>query len=232
MNNSAIYTLVSNLLFGFQMAQGLFNSLLDIAQDQVENMRPWMILRAEDSSQSVNSSSVFTTAIPLNANFRRWYGRNPIKLVDTNNNPLPFSEVPLANKFDYRLTGQKFFTDYVGKNLYLCGTLTQSYTVHQFFIKKGTQVSANANNVWDFDTYGYSYSPLLGFLIAMQYKGVDYDLVNLQNAGELGKQAAAILTGMVSWDGELQAAGQIGVDPFGQDTGGWSATAGGGRIGG
>lgn len=237
MNRTAIYNFVTSLLFGYQMDETTFEAFLDVAQDQVEISRPWIVLRAEDSSLSVGTSNDFTVAFtiaPTNSDFSRWIQATPtgapIVLTDSQNNPQGFLEVPLAQKFSYKDAGAKLFCDYGLKKFYLCGKITQSYTIHQFYLKKSAQVSANANNIWLFDSYGYSFSKVLGFLIALQWKGVDYDIINLQNAGELGKAAAGILDQMTRWDSELQQSMQAGKDPFASENGLWSANSGGGIL--
>lgn len=238
MNQSAIYSFVTSLLFGYQMDNSTFLSFLDVAQDQVELARPWVILRAEDASLSVSTSNDFTVAFsiaPTNNDFSRWISADatsaPIILTDSQNNPQGYLEVPLSQKYGYKDAGNKFFCDYGQKKFYLCGKVTQPCTIHQFYIKKSTQVSASASNTWLFDSYGYSFSKLLGFLIAMQWKGVDYDMVNLQNAGELGKAAAGILDQMTRWDSSLQLSMQAGKDPFASENGIWVGNGGGGIIG-
>lgn len=232
MNRDAIYALVTKLLFGYAMDVNLFYSFLDIAQDQVESMRPWMILREEDATLTASAGTTFTTPFalaPTNSDFKKWYGDFPVVLTDTNNNPVPFREVPIAQKFTFKLQGQKFFCDYAANRFYLCGTLNQSYAIHQFYIKKSLRISLASSNTWVFDTYGYSYSALLAYLCAMQWKGVDYDIINLQNAGHLGDTAKGILDGMTRWDSDLQASGQVGFDPFGEGDG-WTGNQNGGRL--
>jgi hypothetical protein len=230
-----LYSLVTNYLFDFQMPMTLFNGYLDIAQTEREEARPWVILKALDNSQSVGPGNNFATGIPIaptNNDFRAWSGDYPVQLVDAQNNPLPLQEVPISMKFAYKDASGKFYCDYAAGMLYICGTLTKSYTVNQFYIKQAPAISytpdgINYPNTWVFPA---RFHKLLAIDIALAYKQVDYDIINLQNATQLSGQAVTLWDQMTRWDSNLQASGQLGVDPFGGG-GAWNGNSGGGRMG-
>ncbi len=88
MTKAQLYTFVTSLLDGNPIDTTLFDTLLNIAQMRRENERPWMILRAEDTSQTVSSGNTFETQKDLPTDFRKWYTRFPIVLTDSNLNAL------------------------------------------------------------------------------------------------------------------------------------------------
>jgi hypothetical protein len=222
MTKAELYTFVTQLLDGYLMDTGLFDTFLDTSQMKFENMRPWVILRAEDATQTASSSDIFTTSKALPTDFRKWYGRAPIVLADSNNNSiLYYQEIPLSSKLGYKSAGGKFYADYASKLLYLCGQLTQSYTIHQFYIKKSTLISADDANSWIFPE---EYHKILGLDIVNMWKlGVDYDLFGQQQGNNLALQGQAIYNEMSRWDSDLQNSMTNGVDPFSNGNGGWQA---------
>lgn len=228
MNWNAIYAFVTSLLFDYQMDETLFQSYLDSSQADVEGMpgRPWMILRAVDSSQSCGPSTTFQTPFNLGSAsfpFLKFYGLQPIVLTDVNNNPYVLREIPFAQRFAYKSSGGVFCVDYVNKKLYIMGTLTQTYTINQNYIYRSPRLVKDSATLWVFDSYDGDASKALGFLIALMFKGIDYDIINLQNAAQLGQAAGKILNRLTAWDSDLQVNAQQGIDPFGTGAIDWQA---------
>lgn len=214
-----LYTFVESLLFGYPMDTVLFQSYLDNIVSEIESARPWMILRASDASQSVTAATSYTTAFTLGTTalpFRKWYGYSPIVLTDVNGSPTVLREIPFASRFAYKSSFGTFCVDYANQNLYIMGTITQTYTINQNYIYKSGQVVATpvAPQVaqWVFPT---EFHKILGLRIALAWKQVDYDIINLQNAQQLAGMASAIYDQMTRWDSDLQVSAQAGIDPFG-----------------
>lgn len=203
MTKSELYTFVTGLLDGIEMDTTLFDTFLNIAQMYWEGRRPWMILREEDSSQTVSTSNTFTTAKSLPTNFRRFYARYPIVLVDSQGNPQVYaSQVGLQSKFTYRSDLGKFYCKYGNSQFFLTGSFSQSLTAYLYYIKKTTLVSADDDNQWDFPS---EYHPILGLSVATYYKlGVDYDIVNNAQADNNAALANGIFAQMSDWDDSLQ----------------------------
>ena len=132
-----------------------------------------------------------------------------------------------SQKFTYKDAGSKFYCDYSQSKFYLCGTITQSYTIHQFYIKKSTLVSAASSNIWTFPT---EFHKLLALKIAIYWKGIDYDMINNQNLQVLNAQYQMLYDQLTRWDSDLQE--QTGIDPFSGASGGaWIGNSDGGIIG-
>lgn len=224
-----LYSFVTSLLFNYQMDVTLFQTYLDSAQAQIEGMRPWMILRANDASQTCGPSTTWQTQFNLGSTaqpflkFFQTVTTPAVSLVDSNNNPYPLREVPYAQRYSYQTVQGVFCVDYVNKKLYIMGNLTQSYTIVQNYIYRPAKYDPTLENTWIFDNYDSTASQALGLLIALKWKGIDYDLINLQNATQLGNAANVIIDRLTAWDADLQANAQSGVDPFGTGTVGWQA---------
>lgn len=230
MNWEAIYNFVVELLFQYEMDQSLFQVYLNNAQSQIEGMRPWVILRGTDSSQSCGPSTTWQTAFILGSvaqpflKFFQTVTTGSIILVDSNNNPYILREIPFADRYQYMNVSGVFCVDYPNKNLYIMGQLTQTYKIVQNYIYRPSRLSPSpVDNIWVFDNYDSDASKVLGFLIALMWKGIDYDLINLQNATQLGAAANQIIDRLVAWDADLQVNMQSGKDPFGNGTIDWQA---------
>lgn len=228
MNFTALYTFVTSLLFGYQMDVTLFQTFLDSSQQEVEGMasRPWVVLRATDNSQTCGPATNFQTAFNLGsvaAPFLKFYGYQPIVLVDINNNPYVLREIPFAQRFQYQSIFGTFCVDYKNKKFYIMGTIQQSFTINQNYIYRSPRFLEDGSNTWVFDQYDGDASKILGFMIALKWKGIDYDIINLQNATQLGAQASGILNRLSALDFDWQVNMTVGVDPFGSGSVDWQA---------
>lgn len=228
MNKTDLYNFTVGLLDGNSEVADIFDTLLDTAQSNRENARPWTILRTEDSTQTVDASTTFTTPINLPSDFRKWYTRFPVVLTDAQGNVIKMlRQIPINLKNAYKDDDGKFYVDYTLGKIYICGTRSQSCTVRQYYIKKTTKVSADNSNTWFFSTYDDGFDKILAFDIAAMFKlGVDYDIINAAQANNNAATAELIFRMMSEWDNELALSAQQGVD-FGTGiVGGFTDTTG------
>ena len=211
MTREELYTFTTSLTGDYQMDETLFATFLNIAQMYWENKRPWVILRAEDSSQTISTSNTFETAKSLPTDFRKWYDRFPISLTDSQgNNYCNPREVPINFRFANRQDNNKFYCNYGAGTIFFCGSQPQSLTVHQFYIKKTTLVSASASNSWSFPS---EYHPILGLSVATYWKlGVDYDIINNVQGNANAGLANAMFQQMAEWDSDLANSAIQGMD--------------------
>lgn len=202
MIKTEIKEFVEELLDGVVIPDTLFDTFLDIAQMYWENRRPWVILRTEDTSNTIGSNNTFTTEKDLPEDFRKWYTRQSIVLVDGHDNPQQYlMEIPVNLKNTYKDDSTRFYADYATKKFYVCGNVGQSLTANLYYIKKGTLVSSSNDNEWIMDSEFHS---ILGFSIAIYYKlGVDYDIINANQSSDHISTAKAIYESMSDWDAEL-----------------------------
>lgn len=225
MTKEQLQTFVTSLLDGYEIEESLFDTLLNIAQAYWESRRPWMILRSEDTSQTIGTSNTYLTEKSLPADFRKWYTRFPIVLADENGNARQFlREVPLNTKLAHKSNNTKFYCNYATKKFYVCGTPSQASTAHIYYIRKAPLVSEG--NEWEFDE---EFHPLLGLSIAVYWKlGVDYDIINNAQGESNAALAAQMFSAMTEWDGDLQESSIQGQD-YGSDSS-WSGNASGGVL--
>lgn len=210
MTKSEIYTFVTSLLNEIQIDVTLFTSLLDNAQMRIEGMRPWVILRGSDVSQTANVGDDFTTSKTLAADFREWYDEAPIQLISAQNTSLPLVEVPYADRYVYKSSGGRFCVDYANNRFYLLTTVQQPYTILQNYIKLSTLVSSADSATWVFPE---RFHKILGLMVAEMWKnGIDYDVISNSQATQQSAQAAAILNEMTRWDSRLQLNMTRGID--------------------
>lgn len=213
MNREELYIFTTSLLDDFQMDLTLFYSFLDVAQSNTENERPWVILRSEDSSQTASAGQTIADSHDLPSNFRKFFGRFPVVLVDSSGNAIrKLREIPINMRNEYRNDNDKFYVDYSTKKFYLCGTQNASATIYQYYIKKPTKISAATGNTWVFSAYD-DYEKKLAFDIAVMHKlGVDYDQINAMQGNANAAQSKLIFEQMKEWDNELALSAQQGVD--------------------
>lgn len=203
MLGSDLYTLTTSVM-GYAPDTTLFYTLLNMAQGIRENQRPWMILKKEDTSNTINqtSSSAFLTSHPLPSDFRKFYSpKRSIQLVDSSNIIRQwYVQIPLDRKMENRDDNTKFYVDYIGNNFYLCGIVNQTYTAHVYYIYRSPLVTATT--AWVFPS---EYHPILAYDVAALIKaGIDSDVVNAQQALSNSQTSQLIFTQMTDWDDSLQ----------------------------
>ena len=210
MTKTQLYTLLTSILDGNEIDQTLFESLLDMAQMLRENARNWVILRTEDSTQTMTASNSYLTSHDLPSDFRKWYNRTPIVLVDSQGEvQARLTEIPIQEKDRYKHSAN-FYCDYANSKIYICGSYNQALTIKQYYQKKATLVSLADTNEWAFPS---EYHKILAFDVAVFYKlGVDYDVINNQQGNNNASVANAIFKAMTEWDGELAESGLNGQD--------------------
>lgn len=205
MTKEQILEAVTTLLDGHELGETEFDFFLDTAQAYWEEQRPWVALRAEDTSQSVTSGNTYETEKSLPSNFARWYTRFPIVLCDSNDNPQQYlKECALNLKTAYKNDSSRFYCNYRTNKFYVCGRPSQTLTARLYYIQHGTKISSSDSQTWDLDPQD-RYAKILVFTIAVYYKlGVDYDVINNMQGESNAEFARQIFRLMEDWDGELQ----------------------------
>lgn len=220
MNRTQLYAFVSSLLDNYQIDATLFDTFLDIAQMAVEGIRPWRVLLSEDVTQTWGAGDTFLTQKSIPALFMNYESESPIIATDSQNNPTYLFEVPFSEKNRYRNTMGKFYCDYANNHLYVCGAATQSYTLHQFFIKESPLLSAKTGASYDdlLWIFPSRFSKILGLYIAVYWKlGPDYDIISNTQANQFASMANTMNSIMETWDSKIQNSQARGIDPFDRD---------------
>lgn len=224
MTKTEIKTFTESLLDGNTIPDEIFDTFLNIAQSFWENRRPWVILRSEDSSQTISAGDTFTTPKNLPTDFRKWYTRFPLELTDSSGNvQWSLAEIPMNLKNQNKDTRTRFYVNYKTKQIFLCGTAERTLTINQHYLSTTENVSTDDNNEWIFPT---EYHPILGLSVAIYYKlGIDYDIINNNQANEHATMARGIFESMTEWDAELSESALNG-QAYGYG-GGYSSEMGG-----
>lgn len=224
---------LTNSILSDDIADEVFDALLDTTQEYIEGQRPWMILRKTDSSQVVLGGTSISTKYNLPSSFDRWYEDFPVQLVNAAapQSVYPLREVPIARKFVEQFNPWKFFCDYSDNALYLCGAQIAGLTIFQFYIYTPPRISQKVGdtypNEWVFPEKYHKIIPWL--CAAFNKNGVDYDPLNAQQATEDEKIVLKMWDSMTKWDDELQNGSITGLDePFPRNP----ATAGYGNMSG
>jgi hypothetical protein len=223
MTKNELYILTTQLTSGIEIDLTVFDQFLDIAQSQIEDIRPWVILRGFDSSQTADSSNSFTTPKDLAVDFKEYCEESPIQLIDASNNVMGLNEIPFSDRFRYSTYAGKFCVDYANSNFYLTGTIPGAYAIYQNYIKIPALVSSGSE--WVFPE---RFHKILAFMVAIYWrKGIDYDMFNQTLADNQGAVVRGIVDTMTRWDSNLQYSMQRGKDPFNSNTIGQGSTSGG-----
>jgi hypothetical protein len=204
-----LFTLTTELLDGVEMNETLFDAFLDISQSIRENDRNWVILRASDITQSLTPANTYLTSHDLPSDFRKWYSQTPVVLVDSDGNvQAKLREIPIQARDDYK-NDNVFYCDYAAKKIYLCGSYPQPLTIKQYYQKKSPLVSDGADE-WLFPT---EYHKILAFDAAVFFKlGVDYDVINNQQANSNAAVSNQLFNALKETDNELQLSSLGGQD--------------------
>ena len=89
---------------------------------QYEGLRPWVMFRAEDITQSASSSDNFTVAKTLASDFSEWFDEAPIQLIKSDGNASYLREVSFSDRYQYRNSAGRFCVDYANSLFYLLGS--------------------------------------------------------------------------------------------------------------
>lgn len=209
MTKSELYTLTTSLNGGYEIDNALFESFLDIAQMRIEGLRPWVILRTEDSSESVGSGDTYLTPKTIPSGFLNWGDDNfPIVILDSNNNPTYLREIPMSRKLEYKDSEGVFYCDYSTNKLYLTGKAVG--TIYKYYCKESPLVSGSLD--WAFPS---RFHKILAFYVSVMWKlGIDYDVISNSQGNSNAGIALSILDIMTMWDTKLQESMTRGTDPF------------------
>ena len=211
MLGSDLYTMTTQLNGGVPLDNTLFYQLLTIAQTRIEAAREWMILRKQNTSQTVTAASTFQTPYAMPTDFFFWQSEQPLILVDTTNtnNFIDwFKEIPMAKLVRYQFQTYKFAVDYLNSNLYIAGTVDRTYTMYKNYVYKPADVTVSTSWVFPAQFHG-----LLAYAVtALNKGGIDFDDQNARMAGDNKETVQSIYQAMIDWDSRLQEQSLEGVD--------------------
>jgi len=208
-------TFINSLNAEANIDETLLDVLVDNARAIIEEERPWMVLRKVDTSKTVTTANLYTTAIDLSTivNFSRFYSDVPIRLFDGNNQIQYYSLKPFDRQLEYKDVSNTACYDENAKKLYLNGTVPFNGTLYLNHVETSTDIDlASVIAVWA--SFPKRFLPVLAFYAIGIFKGaVDYDSINRQMLPENKATLDALKNAMEKWDNEKQMASMETNDP-------------------
>lgn len=215
MTGQELSTFITGLNGGVTIDPTLLDVLVNSAQAIIEEERPWMVLRKTDTSKTVTTASLYTTAIDISTitDFSRFYGEIPVRLFDGDNLIQYYRQVPWDRRLEYKDVSNTFCFDENAKKIYLNGTVPFNGTLYVNFISTSTLIDiASGSAVWEL--FPSRFLPLIGFYaIGIHQGAVDYDTITARQAPANFGVMTALKNAMVKWDDERQLSAIESNDP-------------------
>lgn len=175
----------------------LFYQLANVSKNRIEGLRPWMMLRALDSSKSSTAGNASETAIALPSSWQRTYklmvGKEQL-----------YTQVPFDDQHLYRYSPNLYVVDVANDQYYLLGAIGASDTIYNYYIKKTDDITPTTSPVWD-----DRFHSIIAYEVASYVMGgVDADDIFARMSPINASVAASILDGMEKWDADMQLTAQ------------------------
>lgn len=192
MDGSTIKQMFINIIDDEDLTETFMYQLMNQAKDGVERLRQWMMLRVKNSENSTTKDNTYTDAISLPDNFR---SMRKLMVGDVKLTPIPFER-----QIEYKDSSGYYFVDVANNNLYLCGTVQESKTIHIFYTKTTDDIGSSNEPEWPDD-----FHKLIPYEMAFIFNGtVDADNISYRMTKDQRIERQRILEGMEDWDDELQ----------------------------
>jgi hypothetical protein len=185
--------MAEEILGGDTINETFFYGVLNAVKDRIEDSRPWMYLRALDSTQSATTGNNYNTSKPLPTAWRRTY-----KLIVGTDQP--YFQIPFDEQHLYRHHGNRFVIDVANSVYYLLGNIGRADPIYHYYIKTTDDIAAGTS--WAAPS---RFHPILAFEVAAYIQtGVDADDIFARMSPENKAQALVLKAAMESWDTQLQ----------------------------
>lgn len=204
-NGQDLLDLLKSILAGQGISNTYALQLINLARIRIEAKRPWKVLSASDSSQTVQPSNTYTTPFTIPANFVRYLGESTLSqgsivLFDGNTDVQYITEVPIEDILFYKEQYSFAAMDYGSNLFYFTGLIPKTYTVYQYYIADYGDIT----KITGWQKFPKRFWAILAFDAAAHWRlGTNYDSIDAQNADDNARMAAEILSAMSSWDTEL-----------------------------
>lgn len=197
MTGETIKTMAETILDGDTIDETFFYQVVNAMKNKIEDERPWMFLRALDSSQTATTGNNSSTSRALPTSWRNTY-----KLFvgeDQQYFQLPFDQQHL-----YRNHGRYFVVDVANSTYYLLGNVGKADTIYHYYIKTTDDIASATSPVWP-----SRFHPILAYEVAGYIQlGQDADDIFARMSPENKAQAMMLLDSMRAWDFQLQVSAQ------------------------
>src|SRR4051812_32501307 len=103
MDGPTLSTFIDELNGGASIGATLKFQLVNMARALVEQRRPWMILRATDTTKTVTAANTWQTETDFSTitDFSRFYGDRPVKLYNGGTNFYEYRQVPFNQRLQH-----------------------------------------------------------------------------------------------------------------------------------
>lgn len=211
-------TFCTSLNGGASIDADLLDVLVSNAKTIIEEERPWMVLRKTDTTKTVTTANVWTTAIDLSTitDFSRFYANQDgivIKLFDGNNRIEYYTLKPYDQRLEYKDVSHTCVYNENTKILYLNGVVPFAGTLYIPYMSTSTEIDLTSTSaVWT--VFPSRFLPVIAYYAIGVFKGaVDYDEINRNMLPENRATLNALKNAMVNWDSEKQLASIQSNDP-------------------
>jgi hypothetical protein len=197
MTGKELKEFAESLRNGETIEETLFYQLANLVKTKIEGMRNWKVLESEDTSKTASSGDTFLTTKDLPTDFvsmTELFTARTDGSGESYYHPIPFKK-----RHSYQSVSNKYYIDYKNKKFALCGTISDTRTIHQIYKCKTGDIDESTG--WEFPG---DFHPIIGFIVvAIIRSGVDYDTYNIAMAINNNDEAKEILDMMITWDAEL-----------------------------
>jgi hypothetical protein len=203
----------ANSLIGETLGATLALNLANHAKDIIELDRAWSFLIKEDATKTRLTSDTYLTAKALPTDFLEPY---KVFLGDASlNDFIEYFAIPYHLRRKFNDISDRYYIDYAGGNLYICGAVTKTYTIYHYYIYQTPVLDTTSSNpVWP-----AKFHKLISFLMAKLYlQGIDADEITARQAVADNAEAKMLYDAMTEWDSRIkmkQLNGRVG---FSNDT--------------
>lgn len=208
-------TFINSLNADASIDATLLDTLVDNAKTIIEEERPWVVLRKQDTSKSVTTANTYTTEIDLSTitDFSRFYSDTAIRLFDGNNRIEYYRLIPFDRQLEYKNVSGTACYDENAKKLYLNGVVAFNGTLYIQYVSTSTAIDLTSESaIWT--VFPPRFIPILGYYSIGIYKGaIDYDSINRQMLPENRAVLSALKNAMENWDNEKQQDSLVMNDP-------------------
>lgn len=182
------------------MDDTIFYILLNLAKSNFERRRAWRKLVKKDTTNSSTGATTYATAFTLPTTFIMTLPRRTLKLVNTSNAYIDYTEVPYERWDEYKMSAGYFTIDHINVQYYLSGVVSGTYTHNFYFISTTADITSSTS--WVFPSEFHS---ALAFEVAaIDELGIDYDDINARQGNANIARSEMIMKLAGKWDDALQ----------------------------
>lgn len=179
--------------------------LLNQADAEIRQMRPWEILKTLDSTKTRIAGDTADSAKALPTNFDR-----PHRVFVGENQTSPLRRVSHQSKKSYAFVAGAYFIDYKNGQLYISGG-TQLGTIYNHYLYRPLSLAETADaSHLDAPVFPSDFWPVYAYKMAeIQMGGIDFDQIASGSLPTWARAYQRLLDAMTNWDASLKDDGDV-----------------------